>query len=242
MTAAKKIIGIIGLTLFIFFIVFISIIFIRRFGGVIESPIEIRKAIEVYGIKSYLVFFLLYIFQIFFAPVPGQVLNIASGILFGPARGFLVSFCGVLVGGFLAMAITRYLGKKILYYFLEEKGIGFEKEITKRGLPLIIFLAIFPNPIGDGIYYLAGLTRISLKLLIGIIGICRIPGILVYVIAGDKILTAGIKGWIVGAGGFLLAILFYLAFRKKIEKVFERIIDKSFSQSAKSQSSYSSSR
>ncbi len=215
-----------GIVVFALFIILISIIFIKNFGAVVENPVEIRKIMTNYGIWAYLLYFLLYVFQIFFAPVPGTVLNIASGMLFGPLKGFLLSWAGAITGGFLAMVIVRYLGRKILYFFLEEKKVEFEKQITKRGLPLIIFLAIFPNPVGDGIFYLAGLTNIPLKILTGIIGLCRIPGILVYVIAGDKIMTSGIKGWIIGGGGFIIAMLFYFIFKQKLENLVERIVVK----------------
>ncbi len=149
MKIGKKILGVVSLCIFLGVIISISMIFIKKFGTVIESPVEIRKIIAGYGVWAYLIYFLIYIFQIFFAPVPGQVLNVASGMLFGPVRGFLVSWSSVIVGGFLAMLVSRYLGKKILQWFLEEKALGFERELTRRGLPMILFLAIFPNPIGD---------------------------------------------------------------------------------------------
>lgn len=219
---AKTIVGILSIVIFLAFIILISLLFMKKFGSIIDDPIRLRQAIGEYGIVAYAIYFLLYIFQIFFAPVPGQVLNVASGMLFGTFRGFLVSWLAVILGGFLAMLFSRYLGKRLLKWFLEEKALNFEEVITRRGLSLIIFLAIFPNPIGDGLFYLAGLTSIPLKILIFIIAICRIPGILIYVIAGNKIMSAGIKGWIIGGIGFLLALLLYYFFRRNIELVFEK--------------------
>jgi len=222
----KQILGIAGAIFFIAIIVIISIVFVKNFNFIINDPSGVRDVIQRYGIMAYLLYFLLYIFQIFFAPVPGQVLNVASGMLFGTFCGFLISWLAVIVGGFLAMLLARFLGKKILHWFLEDRAMKFENEITRRGLPLIIFLAIFPNPIGDGLFYLAGLTNIPLKILILIIGICKIPGILIYVIAGNKIMSAGVKGWIIGGIGFLLAIVFYLICRGKFELIIEKYINK----------------
>ncbi len=223
MNIRKKILGVVGLCIFLGVIVSISFIFIKRFGPMIESPDKVREIIGGYGVWAYLIYFLFYIFQIFFAPVPGQVLNVASGMLFGPFRGFLVSWGSVIAGGFLAMLVSRCLGKKILYWFLEEKALGFERELTRRGLAMIIFLAIFPNPIGDGLYYLAGLTAIPLKFLIGIIALCRIPGIAAYVFLGDRILKAGVKGGVIAGIGFLLAVVLYFLFKDKFERFFERM-------------------
>ncbi len=222
----RQIFGVISILLILVIIILVSIIFVSNFKSIINDPVAVRESIQGYGMMAYLVYFLLYIFQIFFAPIPGQVLNIVSGMLFGPLKGFLISWFAVITGGFLAMLVSRFFGKKILHLFLEERALGFEKEITRRGLPLILFLALFPNPIGDGLFYLAGLTTISLKVLIFIIALCRIPGILIYVIAGDKVMSSGFKGWIIGGIGFILAIALYFIYRRKFERLFDRYISK----------------
>ncbi|MCX7994434.1 MAG: VTT domain-containing protein [candidate division WOR-3 bacterium] len=230
----KQIFGISGVIAFFAIIFVVSTLFVRNFGFITSDPQKVRNEIQGYGFTAYLIYFFLYIFQIFFAPVPGQVLNVASGMLFGPLKGFLVSWSAVITGGLFAMLVSRFFGKKILYLFVEERALAFEHEITKRGLPLILFLAILPNPVGDGLFYLAGLTTVPLKILIVLIAICRIPGILIYVIAGDKIMVLGIKGWIIGGIGFLIALILYFTLRKKMEKLFEVYIKKLDLSGAKS--------
>lgn len=220
----KKITGIFSIVIFWVFIIIISFIFMKNFKSIIDDPVMFRQTIGEYGIIAYGIYFLLYIFQIFCAPIPGQVLNVASGMLFGTFRGFIISWLAVIAGGFLAMLFSRYFGKRLLKWFLEEKALRFEKVITRRGLPLIIFLAIFPNPIGDGLFYLAGLTNIPLKIMIFLIALCRIPGILIYVIAGNKMILAGVRGWIITGIGLFLAVLLYYLCRNKIEKIFERYL------------------
>ncbi|MEO0160709.1 MAG: VTT domain-containing protein [candidate division WOR-3 bacterium] len=222
----KRILSFCGSIVFFFIIVLVSIIFIKNFNFIVNDPEAVRDEIQSYGFVSYLIYFLLYIFQIFFAPVPGQVLNIVSGMLFGPLRGFFISWCAVIVGGFLAMLGVRVFGKKILYFLVEEKALRIEEQITKKGLPLIIFLALFPNPIGDGIFYLAGMTTISLKILIVLIACCRIPGILFYVLAGNWIMDLGPRGWLIGGGGTLVALLLYVVFERRLETAFEKYIQR----------------
>jgi len=222
----KRLIGIAGLSVFIAVIFIVSYLFIKNFGTLIENPLEIRKIMAHYGIFAYLIFALLNIFQILFAPVPGQVLTVSSGILFGFLKGIIITWVSIIIGGSVAMIISRILGKKILYYLLDENAKKFEATITKRGIAFILFLAIFPNPIGDGIFYLAGITDVPLKILIPMITLGRLPGIVISVLIGDKLLSAGSKGWLIGGIGFLLAILFYILFRKKLEMIFERMIQK----------------
>lgn len=226
----KKVIGIVGIIVFIAFILVVSLLVINKFGDIIKNPQEIRKITAGFGVWGYLFFIILNIIQIFFAPIPGHFLNISSGIIFGAFGGIIVSWIGVIAGGTIVMALARYFGKKILYYLLDKKARGFEEEITKRGLPFILFLSIFPNPIGDGLFYLAGITDVPFKVLIPLIFLGRLPGIIVSVLVGDRILNTGIKGWIIGGVGLLIAFTLYLIFGKKIEIFFERFIKRKFNK------------
>lgn len=222
----KRIIGIMGLVVFVFFILIISLIVVATFGDIMENPLKIREAVAGYGVWGYLVFSLINIFQIFFAPVPGHIVTVSSGILFGSFRGIIVTWVSVIIGGSAVMFFSRFFGHKMLYYLLDERAQRFETEVTRRGIPFILLLSIFPNPIGDGLYYLAGITNVPLRLLIPMIAFGRLPGIIVSVVIGDKLFTAGIKGWIFGGIGFVIILVLYAIFGKKLETMFERILKK----------------
>jgi uncharacterized membrane protein YdjX (TVP38/TMEM64 family) len=217
-------IGLSGTVLFFGVIILISYFFVKRYGFLITDPVRFRAVIRGYGGRGYLVYFLLYILQIVFAPIPGQVVTISSGMLFGVAMGVALSWAAVLIGGGLAIAISRVLGRKILEYILDDQAWKFEQEITKRGLSFIFFLTLFPNPVGDAVFYLAGLTTIPLRVLIPVMVLGRLPGIIVWVVLGDKILKAGVAGWIIGILGSCAVFGFYLIFQKKFEAVFEKMV------------------
>lgn len=222
----KRLIGIAGIILFIIFIVLVSTIFLQRFGNIVKNPVAVRETVLGYGMWSYLIFSLFNIFQIIFAPIPGHVVTVSSGILFGFVRGTLVTWVSVIIGGSIVMVIARYFGRKMLDFLLDEKAKKFEADVTRKGISFILLLSIFPNPLGDGLFYLAGITNVPLRVLIPLIAIGRLPGIVLSVLIGDKLLTAGILGWIIGIGGFIIAVILYMLFNKKIEMVFERFIRK----------------
>jgi len=221
----KRLIGIAGIILFIIFIVLVSIIFLQRFGDIVKNPTAVRDTVLGYGMWSYLIFSLFNIFQIIFAPVPGHVVTVSSGILFGFVRGTLVTWVSVVIGGSIVMVIARYFGRKMLDFLLDERAKKFEADVTRKGIPFILLLSIFPNPLGDGLFYLAGITNVPLKVLIPLIAAGRLPGIILSVLVGDRLLTAGILGWIIGIGGFVLAVILYMLFGKRIETMFERLLD-----------------
>lgn len=220
----RRTIGIVGLVMLMAFVFLGSYLFILRFGDIAGNPQKIRGIVLGYGVWGYLVFALFNILQIIFAPVPGNVVTISSGILFGFVRGVLVTWASVVIGGSIVMVIARSFGRKMLELLLDEKARRFEGAITRKGLPFILLLSIFPNPVGDGLFYLAGLTTIPLKMLILIIAVGRLPGIVLSVFLGDTLLTAGTAGWILGGLGLLVVVLLYLAFGSHIEKLFEKIM------------------
>lgn len=220
----KRTVGIIGLAVFTCFILIVSYAFVSRFGEFSENPTKIRDVVLGYGVWGYLVFSLINIFQVIFAPVPGNVVTVSSGILFGFVRGVLVTWVSVIIGGSIAMVIARSFGRKMLEYLLDEKAQRFEATITRKGLPFILLLSVFPNPIGDGLFYLAGLTTIRLRILIPIIAFGRLPGIVLSVFLGDTLLTAGIAGWILGGFGLLIIVILYLTFGSRIERLFENVM------------------
>lgn len=221
---AKRVIGVIGLVVFACFILIVSHIFIGRFGEITENPQKIREIVRGYGVWGYLVFAFLNIFQIIFAPVPGNIVTVSSGMLFGFFRGIIITWISVIIGGSIVMLIARAFGRRMLEYILDEKAQKFESLITRKGISFILLLSIFPNPIGDGLFYLAGLTTIRLRILIPLIALGRLPGIVLAVFLGDRLLTAGIAGWLLAGLGFLAVLTFYLIFGKKLERVFERFI------------------
>ncbi len=223
-TKVKRAIGVAGIVVLIIFILIVSYLFVNRFGEITKNPHKIREIVVGYGMWGYVVFSLFNIFQIIFAPIPGHVVTISSGILFGFVKGVIITWVSVIIGGSIVMVISRFYGRKMLDYLLDRKAQKFEMTITRKGIPFILLLSIFPNPIGDGLFYLAGLTTIPLRILLPIISMGRLPGIIISVLVGDKLLTAGVAWWILGGAGFLVAITLYLIFGERIELLFDKII------------------
>lgn len=221
--ALKKIISITGISLFIAFVIIVTVFILQRYGTILADPGEIRKAARGYGMWSFAFFIACNILQIIFAPIPGHFINISAGIVFGTVRGIVISWAGMAAGGSIVMLLARYAGKKILYYILDDKACRFENKISKKGLPFLLLLAVFPNPIGDGIFYLAGITAIPLRVIMPLIFLGRIPGIVLSVVIGDKFYGAFTRQWIVGGIGILCVMLLYFVAGKRIEKLFEGI-------------------
>lgn len=224
----RRIIGIAGIMAILFIMVIVSVVFVGRFGELLENPHRIRDVIAAFGAWGYLVYALMNIIQVLFAPIPGLVLTVSSGIIFGVFGGIAASLLSVTVGGFMAMFIARYFGKRILYYIMDENAKRFENQISRKGIPLIFFLSLIPNPIGDGLFYLAGLTDVPFRILIPIIALARLPGIVISVLIGSELLEMDTRRWIVGGCGFLIVVAAYFIFGKRLETLFSRIMNRAY--------------
>jgi uncharacterized membrane protein YdjX (TVP38/TMEM64 family) len=222
----RRITGIAGILLLVTFIVLVSALFVYRFGDIVKNPQVLRDTVVQYGIWGYVIFSLFNIFQIIFAPIPGHVVTISSGILFGVVKGILVTWTSVIIGGSVVMVISRYFGRKMVELLFIDKAKTLETTITKKGIPFILLLSVLPNPLGDGLFYLAGITTIPLRVLIPVIALGRLPGIILSVLVGDRIMSAGVKGWIIGGVGLCVALLVYKFAGKRLELWFETMIRK----------------
>ncbi len=224
----RKILAVVSLIIYLAIVIVVSVIFVRQFGSLVNDPEQIRDKIERSGIVGYFIFAILNIFQIVFAPVPGHIFTVSSGFLFGAVKGIIVTWTSIIIGGSIAMFISRLFGKKAIEILLDEKAQRLEKIITRRGIPFIFLLAALPNPIGDTLFYLVGLTNIPFSLLVIVIAIGRLPGTIVAVLIGDTLLMTGVRGWIIAGLGLIAIIVLYLIFGRFLENYFEKIINKFF--------------
>ncbi len=178
---------------------------------------EIREMILSVKFFPSFIFFLSQIIQILLPIIPGNVVNFAGGYIFGTLRGSILSILGVICGSFLAFTISRYFGRRVLNLFIKKERMKrFDGRIKKK-VPLVFFLLLLiPNPLGDIVYFLYGLTNLPLSFFLIAVILSRSPGIIFSSYLGTKALNFTPVEWLIfGLITFTLAALFYL-FKEKI--------------------------
>lgn len=222
----RRLLGISGLAVIVAVVIIVSVAFVDKFGELLEDPQRIRDFIAAYGAWGYLVYGVMNVIQVLFAPIPGLVLTVSSGVIFGVVGGIIASWVSVLIGGWAAMIVTRLFGRKIVYYIMDKHAKRFESQISGKGVPLIFLLSLIPNPIGDGLFYLAGLTDVPFRILIPVIALARLPGIAISVVLGNELLEFDVRRWIIGGIGFVIIVIAYFLFGKRLEALFSRIMNR----------------
>ena len=149
------------------------------------DPAVIRSWIERMGPFAPLVFFLLNVAQIVFAPIPGYPVQVLGGVLFGLIPGSIYTVGGMTAGGTLAAWLGRRLGRPWL-----EKRMGQETLENWSGMAYInsfwTWWIILLIPFGDIPYFFAGLSKIRLSTFALAILTSRGPFTILIVWLGDS--------------------------------------------------------
>jgi len=207
----------------VFFIVLIFVIYfftpVKHYFS--RENLDVLKGmVQSQGVWAPLVFIGLYIFaSILF--LPGSILTLLAGLIFGIWKGTLYVTIGANLGALAAFLIARYFGRGAVEGFLQGRMGRLDEKIKAGGFTVVLWLRLVPIFPYNLLNYAFGLTNVRLKnyLLGNLLGM--FPGIFVYVSLGnaasqfsltDPEVWKRIEVW----GPFVLVIL--LSFIPKIIK------------------------
>jgi len=159
-----------------------------RFLPDLLDTTTLRQWIDSFGILAPVVFILVQTAQVIFAPIPGQLIALAGGYLFGSVNGTIYSLIGVTVGSSIAFLLTKRYGRPLVERVLHEDVIaGFDGFVERVGLLGFIAFIIVPGLPDDAVCFLAGLTKWRLKTFLFAIIIGRFPAYVLTVYAGSEL-------------------------------------------------------
>jgi uncharacterized membrane protein YdjX (TVP38/TMEM64 family) len=116
--------------------------------------------------------------------LPGSVLTLAGGALFGPVLGTFYNLTGATIGATLAFLIARYLASG----WVADKTGGRLKQLINgvegEGWRFVAFTRLVPLFPFNLLNYALGLTRIKLSHYLLATYICMLPGAIAYTYLG----------------------------------------------------------
>lgn len=125
--------------------------------------------------------------QIVFAPIPGYVVQVAAGFLYGPIWGGVWGSLGLLLGATLAFWLARIFGRP-----LAERLVGRDRlrqwETVTHSTSTAIWFFLLLGPTGDVPYFLAGLSSVSFAKILVITIVLRVPAVFLAAAAGGRAL------------------------------------------------------
>lgn len=195
-----------------------------RIWHLFRYPAELRLLVRSWGAWAPAGIVLLQVVQIAIAPLPGNAMSFAAGYALGLWPTVVWLMVGVLLGATVDFLLIKFLGRRLLRYFLPPERLAkLDALILRRGTFYIFLLLLVPNPVGDWVYYLAGLTSLPLPVFLGLVFIGRLPSNLLECAVGASATHFGWREWtIVGLVAAILGLLYFLH-RQRIEAALDRL-------------------
>ena len=153
-----------------------TVVLFGRYAAWLTDPFALREWIRSYGRFAPLVFVSLQATQVVLAPIPGQVLGLASGFLFGTFWGTVYSLSGATLGTVVALVLARRLGRPYVETVFTAETLAEFDDVTEEDGPLALFLVfLVPGLPDDVICFLAGLTEMDFWTIVAISVVGRAP-------------------------------------------------------------------
>ena len=184
---------------------------------------RVAEFIESYGNFSPIIFIILQVFQVLFAPIPGEVSGLLGGFLFGNLLGLLYSTVGLSLGSWLAFIFARWAGQPLIERIVGPKILKrFDYLMSPKGTWIAFLLFLIPGFPKDYLCYFLGLGHMEVRtfLVISIVG--RLLGTAMLTFQGHLAREKNylFLGLMIGIS-LILLLLAYL-YRGKIESHFQR--------------------
>lgn len=215
------IVNIILLTIFVALTVFITVKYVPGITRLLSEPAHFREWIQSYGYNGILVFIFIQILQVVIAAIPGEVVQIAAGYIYGVWLGTLYLVVGVIVGTVVVFYASRLLGYPLVKAFVRQDKLTRLNSLveSQKGDLAIFILFLLPGLPKDILSYMAGLTPVKPLRFFTIATVARFPALFVSAYIGSNLQTKNY--FFAVALSCVAVILFIMGFFYK-----DRLLDK----------------
>ncbi|MBZ0107581.1 MAG: TVP38/TMEM64 family protein [Candidatus Scalindua rubra] len=156
--------------------------------------------------------------------LPGSLLTLCGGAIFGVAWGSFYNILASNLGATLAFLMARYFGRDFVARLMKGRIDSFDEKVADNGFRFIFTLRLIPLVPFNGLNFGSGLSRIKYRdyLLGSVLGM--IPGTFIYTYFADALLS-GVTGSgkkamtnLIIASVLLILISFTPTIYKKLKK------------------------
>lgn len=120
------------------------------------------------------------------ALVPGTVLTLSGGLLFGIGGGSVLTVVGATLGATAAFLIARRAGRAAVDRLAGGRVARVDDWIAARGLVAVLTLRLVPLVPFNAANYAAGVTAVRVRHYVAGTAIGIVPGVVVYTVLGAR--------------------------------------------------------
>jgi uncharacterized membrane protein YdjX (TVP38/TMEM64 family) len=144
------------------------------------------------GVLGVALMLLIQVLQIVIAFIPGEVVQVLAGAMYGTWGGLLLCLVGCVLASGCVFAIIRRFGRGLVVrLFGEDKLNSFEFLNDSEKLDTLVFvLFLIPGMPKDTLTYIVPLSNIKLSSFLVLSTVARIPGMVASTLIGSSITDA----------------------------------------------------
>ncbi len=177
---------------------------------VFSSRESVRGFVARFDPYGPVAFFVLQLTAVIVAPVPGNVVALAGGALFGLWTGFFLSTGALIVGSSIAFGLARFYGRPLVERFVPGRIIDtYVDHVAERHFALLFGAFLLPFFPDDALCFVSGLSNLRFPVFLALVVIGRPPGMLVASLVGAGLVVVPWWGWVIVAavsGGVLVVL------------------------------------
>ena len=185
-------INLIALALLLGIAIFVTVRYSDTFAS-LSTDEGLRRFVEEIqstGIFGALILCLIQTLQVVVAFIPGEFVELAAGVMFGPLLGLILCLVGLNLGTALIFLLVRRLGRAFVDENVSERDF---KRLTflndpRRALIILFFIFLIPGIPKDVLIYPIPLTKVKLSHFLIVSSIARIPTIITSTLTGSAVI------------------------------------------------------
>ncbi|MCI5774487.1 MAG: VTT domain-containing protein [Erysipelotrichaceae bacterium] len=155
----------------------------------LADPVTLKLQLQSYGVLGIVVMILIVAGQVVFAFLPGEIVEVLSGYIYGDIFGMIICMIGMSLGTMIIFGLVKLFGNSVLYRMINKDELQKVRFLQdSQRLDMLLFIIFFiPGTPKDLITYFAPLLKIKLHKFILITMFARIPSIITSTIGGNAI-------------------------------------------------------
>lgn len=160
-----------------------------RMLSLVSDPASFRQWLNQRRAGGFLIYGAMVIFQVIFAVIPGEPLEIAGGYVFGAFWGTAACLLSATIGSLLVFGLVRRFGTPLVELFFPKesfRAIRFLQSSPQRTF-LFFLIYMIPGTPKDLLSYFAGLTDIRFPVFLLMCSVGRLPSVVTSTIGGDAL-------------------------------------------------------
>ncbi len=193
-------------------------------GGVERMVERVQNA----GPAGVLILLGMQFLQVVVAFIPGEVVQIAAGLMYGPFFGTIIILVGCIISSTVIYKMVHALGAPFVQGMVSTEHLEKFRAFEEQGkLDIVVFiLFLIPAMPKDVFTYLVPLTDMSYKKFIVITTLGRIPGVVASTYAASGFASGDIVGPVVVIVIVAIIALVAVVFRDRIMEALGRGYDR----------------